>query len=347
MNDDELATLLTQAYSMTPQDALERTAGCARLLVEWSCLWTVYSKSEGSRLSRTLGEVRYDDATRHFVAVRSGSGWFSVPKSSVRLDAAGRLETFSLGEIPLDEVIFELTGDTGGWRALAYSPWSNTTIVWLVANGKAFERLAALRARTQGDEIGEGSCFLLGAERHPAIGWMANLAGGARVARVRSRLVHRETLGQGIVRLELELPGSITVELNGSHVPPMQHPFEADLTTRRVKPKARSRTIPETADLDAATEMDDAVRPRDDDDLNTWLRASLLHALNDDAVEDAEEVELRLSAALVVVAKLSENQPESLATGSRIETLLGVVELVGGMRDDQLHALLQSDADAG
>ena len=331
---------------MRPQDALEWTTGCARLLVEFLCLRTVYSKSEGSRVSRTLGEVRYDDATRQFVAVRSGSDWFSVPKSSVRFDAAGRLESFSLGEIPLDEVIFEFTADTGGWKALGYSPWSNTTILWLVANDKAFERLAALRARNQGEEIGEGSCFVLGAERYAAVGWMANLAGGATVGRVQSRPIHREMLGQGPVRLELEFPGSITVALNGSHVPRMQHQFEADLTTRRVKPKTRRRTIPETADLGAATDTDDAVRLQDGDELSTWLRASLLHVLND-ADDDAEEVELRLSAALVVVAALSEDEPDSLATDNRLTTLHGVVELVAGMRDDQLRALLQRDADAG
>ncbi len=331
---------------MRPQEALERTTGSARLLVEWGCLSTVYNKSEtSSRLSRNLGDVRFDEGTQQFVGVRPSSSWFSAPRASLRFDEAGRLESFSHGEIPLAEVVFELTAASDGWRALGFSLWSNTTILWFAANGKAFSRLAVLKGRRTGSFLGDGSSFVLGAEQHPALGWVASLAGGAAVARVLSRPVHRDTLGPGPVRLNLELPGLVNVTFTGTHVPRMEHAFEVDLTPRRVKPSAERRKTRETLKLTDASRIEDVVR-LGDDELRTVLRAHLLQAVNDDVLGDAEEIELRLSAALIVVAALADDDPDLAPAASLTDTLQGIAELVATMKHEQLRDLLRGGGEA-
>lgn len=227
MNTDEVVSLLRQMHSMRPQDALDRTAGNARLLVEWASLMTTYYASQNaSRLSRGT-EWWFDEGSRQFV--RSGVGP-AVAASSLRFDADGRLQTFAYGEIPLEELVFGLVADAEGWSALGFSEWSNTTIQWFAANRPATERIGTLKGRRPVKRLGDGSCFVSGEQRHPVVGWVASLAGGAAVARVQSTKVHRDTVGADPLRLELELPESTTVTLHGTRIPRMMHPFKVDLT---------------------------------------------------------------------------------------------------------------------
>jgi hypothetical protein len=240
VNTTEVASLLTQIHSMRPQDALASTSEDARMLVEWTCLMTVYFASESSsRLSRNSGVWRFDEDSQRFV---SRQPELVVPKSSLRLDADGRLCGFSYGDVPLEEIVFELRSEAFGWRALGVSQWSNTTISWFAGNAQAFEQLGVLRGRRPTSDLGEGSCFVVGDQRHPAVGFVASLKGDAAVVRVHSTPLHRDTLGEHPLRLTLELPGSIEVTLIGTRVPRMVHAFEVDLRSRRTSNTKRDGT---------------------------------------------------------------------------------------------------------
>ncbi len=210
------------------------------MLVEWTCLMSIYFASESTtRLSRNSGVWRFDENSQRFV---SRQPELVVPKSSLRLDADGRLCGFSYGGIPLEEIVFELKSEELGWRALAVSQWSNTTISWFAGNAQAFAQLGVLKGRRPTEDLGNGSCFVSGDQRHPAVGFVASLKGGAAVVRVHSTPLHRDTLGEHPLRLTLELPGSIDVTLNGTRVPRMVHAFEVDLHTRLTSTTKRQGT---------------------------------------------------------------------------------------------------------
>jgi len=232
MTPDEAASELSTAFSVSPEPALAQSSGRFRSLVEWSVMRAVCGRIDRRTQRASKLDYRFDPTTNHLVAPKHPS--MSVPLSSLRFDD-GRLDHLCFGEVPLDDVVFEFASDhPDGWRALGYSVWSNTTILFYAGNGALFESLVVPleRGRVRDLEISAetGSQFVVGARVEEVVATQCTLSSGASVIEFRATNVTRSALGTDPTTILLRGGRPAELHLRQVHANPFQHPWEAKLT---------------------------------------------------------------------------------------------------------------------
>ncbi len=229
VDPQEVAALLSKSFSESPSEALDGSAGRFRSLVEWGCLRQLVGRYDRRSRRRSRLEFRFDESSNTYQAVSSAD--LCIPHSSLDFTEDGRLEHSFVGEIPLDELVFEYASTSSvGWRAIGFSHSSNTTVLFYAANTLALDHLMVPPpSRARVGDFGASSRFWLGSSDHPIAGTECALSSGAAVVEFKATPIKRQTLGAVDTRISFNLPRSGSVELIQTHASPCLHPVETRL----------------------------------------------------------------------------------------------------------------------